>query len=189
MVIKHGKKAQQERSGHVSLPRVNCHKQVLLLNYSMTCCPALLCQSQAQDWLSPPACDQYNVTSQFPCSHTDQSLLPLCSQFYYSRLCSPSSRVDLTHSRKHLIYALQNSSRSAHSKKAPAEPEPAPTAEVAHTPRVSHTTHCLWESSEIHRIWICFEGFPGGQQKLPRHICGFPQPCLPESSQLRFTGR
>lgn len=80
-----------------------------------------------------------------------------------------------------LIYALQNSSRSAHSKKAPAEPEPALTAEVARAPWASHTTHCLWESTEIHRIWICFEGFPGCQQKLPRHVCGFPQPCLPES--------
>lgn len=58
LVIKQGKKAQQEWSGHVSLPRVYCHKQVLLPNYTMTCCPALLCQSQAQDWLPPPAFEQ-----------------------------------------------------------------------------------------------------------------------------------
>lgn len=166
-------------------PRVYCHKQVLLPNYSMTCCPVLLCQSQAQDWLPPPAFDQS------PMSHPS---FPACTQLRVYSLFAVSSTAAamFTHvscgfdtlQKTELIYALQNSSRSALPKKAPAEPEPALTAEVAHAPRASHTAHCLWESTEIHRIWICFEGFPGCQQKVPRHTCAFPQPCLLENPYI-----
>lgn len=167
-------------------PRVYCHKQVLLPNYSMTCCPALLCQSRHRTGYHP-----LHLIS--PQCHIPVSLLAHSSEFTLSLQSVLLQQAMFTHvssgfdtlQKTELIYAaLQNSSRSALPKKAPAEPEPALTAEVAHAPRASHTAHCLWESTEIHRIWICFEGFPGCQQKVPRHTCGFPQPCLLESPYI-----
>lgn len=116
LVIKHGKKAQQERSGHVSLPRVYCHKQVLLPNYSMTCCPALLCQSQAQLWL--PSLHLNSSAGISPQCHIPVSLFTHSSEFtpsLQSVLLQQAmfTRVSCgfdTLQKTDLIYALQNSS-------------------------------------------------------------------------------
>lgn len=112
LVIKHGKKAQQERSEHVSLPRVYCHKQVMLPNYSMTCCPALLCQSQAQDWSPPPAFEQ-ECRDQSTMSHPS---FPVHTQLRVYSLSAVSSTTaglvhpylvkDLTPFRKQISFML-----------------------------------------------------------------------------------
>lgn len=43
---------------------------------------------------------------------------------------------------------------------------------AAHTSLVLCASDCTWKSEEMHKVWFCFEVFPGCE-RFARHICGY----------------